>query len=149
MYAKISDISVILNLFIPHDSFLIISVTYSHSSIFSLLKEIFFSDFHLFHCCSSDTLHILQTHLRFLDKIILLSFLHIFMNMYNFVFSLFAMQFCILQNHHWNWMWHHRLLLWRHKLYCDVIMTLYGDVSTLVRLTHLWGLEHFRTYLQC
>ncbi len=39
MYPKISVISVILKPFIPHDSSLIISVTCSHSSILSLLKQ--------------------------------------------------------------------------------------------------------------
>ncbi len=98
MYAKISVISVILKLFTPHDSSLIISVRCSHSSILSLLKPDIFSDFHLLHSCNSDTPQFLQTHPRFQDKIILLSFLHIFMNMDNFVFSLFAMQLYILQN---------------------------------------------------
>ncbi len=81
MYAKISVISVILKAFIPHDSSLIISVTCSHSSILSFLKTDIFSDFHLLHSCNSDTPQFLQTHIRFLDKIILLPFLHIFMNM--------------------------------------------------------------------
>ncbi len=57
MYAKMSVISVILKPFIPHDSSLIISVTCLHSSILSLLKQTF--------------VQFLQTHLRFLDKIIL------------------------------------------------------------------------------
>ncbi len=70
MYTKISVISVILKPFTPHDSSLIISVTRSHSSILSLLKTDFFSDFHLLYSCNSDTLQFLQTHLRFLDKII-------------------------------------------------------------------------------
>ncbi len=72
MYAKISVISVILKPLIPHDSFLIISVTCSHSSILCLLKQFFFPDFHLLHNCNSDTPQILQAHLRFLDKMILL-----------------------------------------------------------------------------
>ncbi len=99
MYAKISVISVILKPFIPHDSFLIICVTFSHSSILSLLKTNIFYDFHLLHSCNPDTPQFLQTYLRFLNKIILLSFLHIFMNMDNFVFSLFAMQLYIWQNY--------------------------------------------------